>query len=116
MKALKDYLPTLLKLSLLRYFVPYLRMLGPARFRRFVVERVPVQTVQRIKEISDTLTAVAVEIYTSKKRALELGDKAATEQILGDGHDILSVLSGLFDVDLRPRAHASFSARQHGGC
>ena len=51
---------------------------------------VPWKNVRRLRDISDTLHHIAVEIYETKKRAIEGGDDA----VAGGGKDIMSILSG----------------------
>ena len=73
---------------------PLLR-LGTPKFRRFILDLIPWKTLHQIRDISDVIHNTAVEIISSKKRALEDGDEAAERQI-GQGKDILSILSRVF--------------------
>ena len=75
-----------------RVLLPTLSKIGSANFRRFVVDMVPWKNVRRLRDISDTLHHIAVEIYETKKRAIEGGDDAVARQI-GGGKDIMSILS-----------------------
>ncbi|KAF8150009.1 cytochrome P450 [Crassisporium funariophilum] len=61
------------------------------RLSRFIIEHLPIQTVQEVKVIADILRNTSVEIIESKKRALEAGD-AAVEHQIGQGKDIISIL------------------------
>jgi hypothetical protein len=43
-------------------------------------------------DLAETVNAISRGIYESKKRLLELGDDATVRQV-GDGKDIISILS-----------------------
>lgn len=74
-----------------REITPYLSYLGPAWFRRFLLDLVPIPKVQRLKRITDTVAKRMGEIYYAKKAALESGDEELLHA-LGEGKDIMSVL------------------------
>jgi hypothetical protein len=98
-----------------RILLPTLSKIGSPKFRRFVVDMVPWKNVRRLRDISDTLHNIAVEIYETKKRAIEEGDEAMARQI-GGGKDIMSILSEhdwnfLWDNFI----NTSRSESQHGG-
>ncbi|KAJ3515941.1 hypothetical protein NLJ89_g1438 [Agrocybe chaxingu] len=65
--------------------------LGPPRFRRFLVDIIPWKTMHRLRDVVDVLHNTSVEIFESKKRAIEDGDEAVKAQ-LSQGKDILSIL------------------------
>lgn len=66
--------------------------IGPAAFRRKVVEMLPREGAsQHMMRISDALTARSLKIVNEKKRALQQGDAALKQQV-GEGKDIMSVL------------------------
>ena len=69
-------------------FLPYL---GPAWFRRFLLDLVPIPKIQRLKVLTDTLSKAAEDIYLSKKLAIERGE-ADLLHSMGEGKDIMSVL------------------------
>ena len=73
------------------YLAPLAR-LGPPKFRRFILDLIPWKTLHQLRDISDVIHNTAVEIFNSKKRALEDGDEAVARQI-GQGKDVLSILS-----------------------
>ena len=73
------------------YLAPLAR-LGTPKFRGFILNFIPWKPLHRLRDISDVIHNTAVEIVTSKKRALEDGDKAVARQ-MGQGKDILSILS-----------------------
>ena len=52
---------------------------------------VPMQQVQRVKEIVDILDQNTREIFFGKRAALEAGDAAVKEQV-ANGNDIMSIL------------------------
>lgn len=52
----------------------------------------PWNNLHRIRDIVDILNTTTVEIFEEKRKALEEGDEAVTEQI-GKGNDIMSILS-----------------------
>ncbi|RPD79153.1 cytochrome P450 [Lentinus tigrinus ALCF2SS1-7] len=89
--AVKDLFPQLVNTSIARVLLPYVANLGPAAFRRRVVEMTPSKTIQRLKDISDIMHERSVLIYNEKKAALEKGDDALKHQI-GEGRDIMSIL------------------------
>ncbi|KAJ3517041.1 hypothetical protein NLJ89_g753 [Agrocybe chaxingu] len=68
--AIKELIPTLFRLSLIRQFAPFLSKLGPAWFRRKVVEWTPHDTVQKVKEMSDVMHETAQSILEQKRREL----------------------------------------------
>ncbi|KAJ3517338.1 hypothetical protein NLJ89_g559 [Agrocybe chaxingu] len=65
--------------------------LGPPKFRRFLVDIIPWKTMHRLRDVVDVLHNTSVEIFESKKKALEEGDEAVNAQ-LSQGNDILSTL------------------------
>jgi len=50
-------------------------------------------------ELMDTMNANAREIYKTKKRLLESGDSTTVKQV-GDGKDIISLLSALIELHI----------------
>lgn len=65
---------------------------GPASFGRWVVNTVPWKNLHDIRDIVNTMHNTSVDIFESKKEALENGDKALSNQV-GQGKDIMSILS-----------------------
>ena len=74
-----------------REIVPFLPYLGPAWFRRFLLQLMPIPSIQRLKTITDIMAQRTEEIYFAKKKAIESGDKELLNA-LGEGKDIMSVL------------------------
>ncbi|KAI0789222.1 cytochrome P450 [Abortiporus biennis] len=89
--ALKNFLPTVFQVQLLRYHFHYFTKLGPASFRRRLVEIIPHPLIQKIKDIVDTMKLHSTKIFDGKKKALKAGDEAVVEQI-SQGKDVMSVL------------------------
>ncbi|PPQ69083.1 hypothetical protein CVT26_003558 [Gymnopilus dilepis] len=74
-----------------RALLPKLTKIGTRSFRRWVVEHLPSKHVQKVRGIVDTLHRTSVEIFESKKKAVEAGD-AALEAQIGRGKDLISIL------------------------
>ena len=75
----------------MRVFVPLAMKLGPAPFRRFLLDHLPIKPIQRMKEISDVMHQRSLEIYNEKKAAIERGDQE-TLLAVGERKDMLSIL------------------------
>lgn len=73
--------------------MPKLARIGSPAFRRFVVDFAPIPTIKELRGIIDVLYKTSVEIFVSKKKAIEDGEGALASQ-LGKGKDIISILSG----------------------
>ena len=76
-----------------REIVPFLPYFGPAWFRRFLLQLMPIPSIQRLKTITDVMTKRTEDIYYAKKKAIESGDKELLNA-LGEGKDVMSVLCG----------------------
>ncbi|EIN05330.1 cytochrome P450 [Punctularia strigosozonata HHB-11173 SS5] len=87
----KRLIPTVFKLQIVRQFLPLLTKLGPAWFRRFLIDISPVPPLKEAKRIADTLNEEAMKVYAQKRKALEIGDQAVIEEI-GGGTDIFGAL------------------------
>ncbi|KAF7794414.1 hypothetical protein EIP86_005548 [Pleurotus ostreatoroseus] len=90
-EALKALLPTLGRCAHYIMVIPQLVKIGPASFRRRLVELFPDPNVRAMKKIVDTMEARAKEILEDKRAALRAGDEALMQQI-GEGKDIMSIL------------------------
>lgn len=55
------------------------------------MDLLPWKNAHRLRDIIDVMDKTCVEIFESKKRALEEGDEAVVEKI-GRGKDIISIL------------------------
>ncbi|KAI0760478.1 cytochrome P450 [Fomes fomentarius] len=89
--AVKAFQPVSVKINALRRLLPYVIDIGPPWLRRKVLELIPHKGLHEMKEIVDTMHRRSVEIFEEKKRALEKGDEAVTQQV-GEGKDIMSIL------------------------
>lgn len=72
-------------------FIPLFIKLGPARFRRFLLEIAPSQDLQKIKEVVDVMAETSSDIFRQKIDALRQGDEAVAQQV-GEGKDVMSIL------------------------
>ena len=75
-----------------RNFLPYLTKVFHPKVLKFMGKAIPWRALNRIIELTDLMNANAREIYETKKRLLESGDSATVKQV-GDGKDIISLLS-----------------------
>ncbi|CCM00987.1 uncharacterized protein FIBRA_03035 [Fibroporia radiculosa] len=89
--ALKTLVPNMVKLPVVRLMVPYLMKVGPAAFRRLIINLIPDGDVQRVKCIVDTMDFQSRDIFEKKKAALLQGEEAVLQQV-GEGKDIISIL------------------------
>ncbi|KAJ7078782.1 cytochrome P450 [Mycena epipterygia] len=87
-RAIRELIPTIFSLSLVRQFAPFLVRLGPAWVRRRLVEWTPNAAVQKVKEMSDVMHATAVEILVDARARLERADAG----IGARAKDIISLL------------------------
>ncbi|RDB25864.1 Docosahexaenoic acid omega-hydroxylase CYP4F3 [Hypsizygus marmoreus] len=91
-KAAKELVPVSFEMEFITdYILPKIVKIGTARFRRFVVDLIPLTNVRRLRDIVDVIDATSVEIYTAKKSALAQGDEAVMKQI-EQAKDIMSIL------------------------
>ncbi|PIL34325.1 cytochrome P450 [Ganoderma sinense ZZ0214-1] len=89
-ESIKSFVPAANDVLWALELIPYLPYLGPAWFRRFLLQLVPIQSIQRMKTIVDVMAQRMEEIYYAKK-ATESGDKDLLNT-LGEGTDVMSVL------------------------
>jgi len=90
-EAAKAFVPALLDLGVLRLLCRYVYKLGPAYLRRTVVNWMPFASVQKMKQVSNTLYDISAEIFAEKKLAIQQGE-AALQRRIGEGKDIMSTL------------------------
>ena len=76
------------------YFLSLLKI-GTPKFRRFIMNILPWKNLHTLRDIVDVIDSTAVEIFEEKKKALEEGDEAVTQQF-GRGNDIMSILSAYY--------------------
>ncbi|PPQ88993.1 LOW QUALITY PROTEIN: hypothetical protein CVT25_005092 [Psilocybe cyanescens] len=72
--------------------MPKIARIGTQAFRKFVVDLTPFAAVKELRGIIKVIYDTSVEIFESKKMAIEKGDEAIAAQI-GRGKDIISILS-----------------------
>lgn len=76
----------------LHQMLPYVSELGPAWFRRRMLEIVPSRQLQKLKRIVDTIAQRSSEIFHARRSALQQSDESLFQQV-GQGKDIMSILS-----------------------
>lgn len=64
---------------------------GSPSFRRFVLELMPSEELQTLKNVVDTMHWTSFEVFETKKRASALGSQALKEQV-EEKKDLMSVL------------------------
>ncbi|KAF4577459.1 cytochrome P450-dit2 [Pleurotus pulmonarius] len=90
--AVKELIPTLFRLSIVRQFVPWLTRIGSPALRRKLVELVPHEAVQKVKNSSDVMYATAKGILESKREKMS-GRRQKTEEDAGSSRqDIITEL------------------------
>ncbi|KAG6890526.1 hypothetical protein C0995_007728 [Termitomyces sp. Mi166 len=89
--AIKELIPTIFSLSLVRQFAPFLSRLGTPAFRRRLVEWIPNQAIQKVKNMSDVMHETALEILRRKRK--DIIQEIETESLESTpAKDIISVL------------------------
>ncbi|CAE6442879.1 unnamed protein product [Rhizoctonia solani] len=73
----------------IRPFLPTLMKIGPARFRRFIVDRISFSPVHQLQKDINIMDKMSTEIYTQKKQALANG---TLDSEIAAGNDIISML------------------------
>jgi hypothetical protein len=92
------------------YILPWAVTIGSPKFRRFIVDVVPWKILHDGVAIVDILYSTAVNIYNTKKAALEAGDEVVCSQI-AKGKDIISILSIWLLLQDDSSAHLAASER-----
>ncbi|OBZ67576.1 hypothetical protein A0H81_12405 [Grifola frondosa] len=88
--AIKNYLPVLSRLQILRRMIPFIPQVGPPALRRKVVEMFPHKGVKHLISIVDAMHTHSTEIFEKKKEVLIRGDEAISQEI--EEKDIMSIL------------------------
>ncbi|KAG2024085.1 cytochrome P450 [Coprinopsis cinerea AmutBmut pab1-1] len=70
--AIKDMIPTLFKLAVVRQMAPFLIKLGPPWFRRKLVEWTPNSLIQKVKDMSDVMHVTAQQILEQKRQEITM--------------------------------------------
>ena len=105
--------PSLVPLALGRILLPRLVQIGSPQFRKLIVNLLPFQSVQNLRQIVSIMDMAARRIITERKEALRSGEDAVLQQI-GEGKDILSRLREYIRKFYRSSADLTHSPRQHG--
>jgi len=79
--------------------MPYIGHVGPAWFRRKVVDWTPSKAVHRLRDISDVMQTTSEGIYRKKKAALQEGEDALTG-LVANGKDIMTTLCTFLDPQI----------------
>jgi hypothetical protein len=74
------------------YLLPYLLKIFHPKILKFMGQILPWKNLNHMIKLADFIYANARGIYETKKRLLESGDDATVKQV-GDGKDIISLLS-----------------------
>ncbi|KAF8889934.1 cytochrome P450 [Infundibulicybe gibba] len=91
-RSVKNFVPTLGRLFLSQcYLLPIASKIGPAWFRRRVVDALPWKNLSDMKDIINVMHSTSVDILADKRQAMEAGDEALAQKV-GQGNDLLSVL------------------------
>ncbi|KAI0368654.1 cytochrome P450 [Pilatotrama ljubarskyi] len=90
-EAVKALIPVFAEVEWIRFFLPFVNYLGPAWFRRMLLDLVPHKGVQRLKRIVDVMHRRSLEIYHERKAAALRGDDP-TSSHSANGQDVMSVL------------------------
>ncbi len=90
--TLPDLRGTFPSLIVPRNLFPYVTKIFHPKVLKFMGKAIPWRALNRAIYLTGTMHANARDIYETKKRLLESGDSATVKQI-GDGKDIISLLS-----------------------
>lgn len=82
-------------------FVPWLVKLGPPAFRRWLIDLVPSGPIREITDVVDTIERSTTGIYNNKKEAIKKGEISTQ---VGQGKDIITVLSTIFGLSFESNA------------
>ncbi|KII90987.1 hypothetical protein PLICRDRAFT_52656 [Plicaturopsis crispa FD-325 SS-3] len=89
--AAKQFQPSVMRISIALQCLPFFVKLGPAWFRRFLVNLIPSKDVRQVRDMVDVIEKSSVDIFEGKKRALAEGKESVLQQV-GQGRDIMSIL------------------------
>ncbi|CAE6474050.1 unnamed protein product [Rhizoctonia solani] len=87
--ASRDFFALMAEMWYFHPFITFFSRLGPASFRRAIVEWIPHRPVQRIKNVSDTMHKTAAEIMKHKREAMANG---TLDSEVAAGKDIMTAL------------------------
>ncbi|KAK7024692.1 cytochrome P450 [Favolaschia claudopus] len=81
-RAIRELIPTMFSLSLVRQFAPFLVRLGPAGWRRRLVEWTPSKAVRKVKMMSDVMHHTAMDILEHARAGLQQRDGRYAKDII----------------------------------
>jgi hypothetical protein len=84
--------PATSSLLALASLFPYIYKTFNPKFLKLVGRMLPWPKLNHLLDLAETLNSEARRVYETKKKLLELGDDATVKQV-GEGKDILSILS-----------------------
>ena len=84
--------PTMSALAVPRTLFPYLHRIVHPKILKFMGQIAPCRSLNHVIKLADIINANARGIYETKKTLLQSGDDATVKQV-GDGNDIISLLS-----------------------
>ncbi|KAI0754104.1 cytochrome P450 [Daedaleopsis nitida] len=90
-EAVKAFVPSFAEVLWARVAAPYVKYMGPAWFRRILVDLIPIPSIQRVKTVNDIVFDHAKRIIAEKKAALKRGDQELLHMV-GEGKDIISIM------------------------
>ncbi|KAG6843220.1 hypothetical protein H0H93_001830 [Arthromyces matolae] len=73
------------------YVLPVVGRIGTPKFRRWVVDHLPMKNLHLMRDVIDDLHRTATEIFETKQRALKEGDEALANQV-DQAKDLISIL------------------------
>ncbi|THH10431.1 hypothetical protein EW145_g1337 [Phellinidium pouzarii] len=98
-RTVRMLIPTMFRIAPLRLLTPFITRLGPPAFRRFLLNFVPIEAVQLLKQMSDQMDRTCKEILHEKRHSgvvdpagYGFNGKGSSSDTLGDGKDIMSIL------------------------
>ncbi|KLO10339.1 cytochrome P450 [Schizopora paradoxa] len=88
---IKQAIATMTTLFPVISLLPMVGQVGPAWFRRKLVDWTPSSTVHRLRDISDVMQATSEGILEKKRAAMQEGEEALSN-LYGNGKDIMTTL------------------------
>ncbi|CAE6354169.1 unnamed protein product [Rhizoctonia solani] len=87
--ASRDFLALIIEMWYFHPFITFFSRIGPASFRRAIVEWIPHRPVQKMKSASDTMYKMAAKIMKHKREAM---DNGTLDSEVAAGKDIMTAL------------------------
>jgi len=86
--AVKELMPTFFKLPIIHEWISHVENIGSPGLRRFLVKLLPFRDVQKLREIADIMDRTSVDIFETRKAALQQDGEVALKR----GKDIMAIL------------------------